>query len=197
MSDSLFVPLNCSNCGKDLSGGDNSIVFFCLSCKKAFIMEKLKEPLQLKVYKSKFDFDGQLIYFPFYRIEGSFSYFSEDAFKVKAFSNLAPLGALYYPAFMNLRNLYSEDLTLKYALKGDEFIEDDYPKECKIVDVLVSPKNLEKVAKLFYLSYLDKAADVTNVKVEFLLRSFIFALIPFEKKGDEYRELILGTTLKG
>jgi len=198
MRENLFVPLVCSKCGKEIIGGDNSSVFFCLNCKSGFIMENYPQSLPLKIYKNNFKCEGDLIYFPFYKIEGDFTIYSEDSHKMNSYSNLKKLGALFYPAFTNFRSLYSDDLTLKYALQSDSFIEDDYPKEAtNIIDVLVAPKNLEKVAKLFCLSYLDKAADVTNVEVEFSLKSVEFALIPFEKKGDEYRELILATALKG
>ncbi|NMB99811.1 MAG: hypothetical protein GYA35_05960 [Thermoanaerobaculaceae bacterium] len=197
MKEDLFIPLVCSRCGKELLGGDNSIIFFCLECKIGFIMENYPESLPLKIYKKNFNCEGELIYFPFYKIEGDFSFFSEDSHKTNSYSNLKKLGALFYPAFINLRSLYSEDLTLKYALQPYSFVEDNYPKEAVIIDVLVAPKNLEKIAKLFYLSYFDRAADVTNVEVDFTLKTVDFALIPFEKKGDEYRELILGTILKG
>lgn len=198
MTESLFVPLVCKNCGKELYGGDNSKIFFCFSCKKAFIMDNYPETIPFKVYKRNYELNGDLIYFPFYRIEGTFSITSLDNYsKMDTYSNLKPLKTLFYPAFINLRSLYSEDLTLKYALDSEKFKEEYSPIEAKIADAIVNPNNLEKVAKLYYLSYLDKAADVTNVEGEFSMTDYSIALIPFEKKENEYRELILGLTLKG
>lgn len=197
MRENLFVPLVCSKCRKELIGGDNSTVFFCLTCKSGFIMENYPESLPLKIYKNNFEWQGEFIYFPFYKIEGDCSIHCEDLHKLNAYSNLKSLGTLFYPAFLNLRSLYSDDLTLKFALQSNSFIEDKSPKKAKVVDVFVAPNNLEKIAKLFYLSYLDKVADVTNVEVEFSLKSVEFALLPFEKKGSDFRELIGGAELKG
>lgn len=197
MNESLFVPLNCNICGNELTGGDNSRVFVCFYCKVAYIMEKNLETIPLKIYKSNFICEGELIYFPFYRLLGDFTLFSPDSKKMASYSKLKPLGSIFYPAFLNLRSLYSEDLTLKYALSNENFIEDNFAKNGKIAEVFLLPQNLEKIATLFCLSYLDRAADVTDVDIKFKLSSLDFSLIPFEKREDNFRELILGTVLKG
>lgn len=196
MKESLFAPLECKNCGKELNGGNNSKIFFCFSCKIAYLMDNYPETVRVKVYKKKFKLNGELIYFPFYRIEGTLSVNSDDSKKMNAYSKLKPLNAIFYPAFINLRSLYSEDLTLKYSLESQQFEEEDSLVEAKIVDVIVNPENLEKVAILYYLSYLDRAADVTGVEANFSLKEYCIALIPFENRENEYRELIFGTTLK-
>lgn len=197
MNYSLFVPLKCNICGNEIAGGDNSRIFVCLYCKVAYIMEKYPETIPLKIYKSNFICEGELFYFPFYKLLGDFTFFSNDTKKMTSYSKLKPLGSIFYPAFTNLRSLYSEDLTLKYTLSSENFIEDNFVENAKIVDAFLLPQNLEKIATLFYLSYLDKAADVTNVEVNFRLSSLYFSLIPFEKKEKNFRELILGTVLKG
>jgi len=111
------------------------------------------------------------------------------------FSHLKTLGPLYYGAFYNLKGLYYDDLTVKYALNEDKIIESDEVKNYKLVDAFITPENLETIGRLIYLSYFDKSADITGVDVKYKLNSLFYALIPFEKNDNHLKELILGNSL--
>ena len=192
---SLFAPLKCNRCGNELKGGKNSEVYLCLNCRVAFIMTSYPSSLPLIIIKENFSATGTLFYAPFYKMVGEFSIKTDDKKKMDAYSRLKTLGPLYYGAFYNLKGLYSDDLTIKYALAEDKIGESDEIKNYKLIDAFITPVHLEKIGRLIYLSYLDKAADITGVDVQYKLNSIFYALIPFERNDNHLKELILGTSL--
>jgi hypothetical protein len=193
----LFISLICPSCGGELCGGRSARIHLCFGCRKAFIMDDFPQNLPLLIYRPKVVPEGELFYVPFFRIEGAFKFAAEDQNKTRTYTNMKPLGVLYYPAFPNLRSLYSEDLTIRYAL-GLRDVELEEKKDKVIaVDGTRNPVKLETIGKLVWLSYIDKVADVTGVESEFRLSEVSYCLIPFEKSAEGLRELMLGIVLKG
>jgi hypothetical protein len=193
----LFVFLTCADCGGELSGGESARIYVCFVCGKAFIMDKYPSSLPLIIYKPKIDPIAGLFYVPFFRIKGKFSFDTRYPDKARIYSNMNPLQTIHYPAFLNLRNLYSDDLTLRYALglKDAEFVKTG--EKVRLVDGTRTPVKLENICRLVWLSYLDKVADVTGVEGEFEISEVSYSLVPFEKVDNGLRELMLGITLKG
>lgn len=193
----LFISLVCPDCGGELKGGAPARVFTCFRCGKAFAMERFPESMRLFVLRPKIVPEGKTFYVPFYRIDGKFNCSSPDERKVRAWSNMTPLRVIYYPAFPNLRTLYSEDLTFRYALGLDDVEADDPKEDIPFVDGTRSPSNFETIAKLVWLGYFDRVADVTGAEAEFIVYGVDYCLVPFQRAEDGLRELMLGLTLKG
>lgn len=192
MKNSLFVPLSCQQCGNDLKGGRDSLLYFCLECKRAYIMEDYPSFISLFAAIENIKPAEKIFYVPFYNIDGEFSYETEERIKVAIYNRVEKLGTIYYGAYYNLKSLYAEDLALLYALNNDKIKKTQKIREYPIANAFFPPKHLDKISRLIYLSYLDKFADVTNVKGIFKLNSFCCVLIPFDKEGNHFRELIFG-----
>jgi hypothetical protein len=193
----LFISLICPLCGGELCGGDSARVYLCFPCKKAFVMDNFPESLPLLIYKPKVASDSEPFYVPFYKINGQFKFVTQDEKKTRAYINMNPLGILYYPAFPNLRSLYAEDLTIRYAHGLQDVELEEKKNKVRMVDGTRNPVKLETIGKLVWLAYIDKVADVTGVEAEFSLSEVSYCLIPFEKSADGLKELMLGIVLKG
>ncbi len=193
----LFISLVCPDCGGELRGGAPARVFLCLGCAKAFIMDRFPESMRLFILKPKIAPQARIFHVPFFKIDGKFSFSAPDQHKVRAWSNMNPLRVIYYPAFPNLRNLYSEDLTFRYALSLDGVETDDIREGLSFVDGTRSPENFATIAKLVWLAHLDRVADVTGAEAEFEVSGVDYCLVPFERTEDGLQELMLGLTLKG
>lgn len=196
-SGKLFISLVCPSCGGDLCGGEAARIHLCFECRKAFIMDRFPESLPLLVYKPKIAPEDRVFYVPFFKIDGAFRFVTREESKMRAFSNMKPLGVLYYPAFPNLRSLYAEDLTIRYALGLQDAETEEKKEKVRTVDGTRNPVHLETIGRLVWLSYIDRVVDVTGVESEFSLSEVNYCLIPFEKSADGLRELMLGLTLKG
>jgi len=193
----LFISLVCPSCGGDLCGGDAARIHLCFECRKAYVMDEFPRNLPLMVLKPRVAHGEELFYMPFFKINGDFSFTTQDAQKTRTYRNMNPLGAIYYPAFPNIRSLYSEDLTIRYSLGIGEIDLESESRKAPMVDGARNPVHLETIGKLVWLGYMDKVADVTDVKAQYAVSSVSYCLVPFEKTADGPRELMLGLTLRG
>ncbi len=193
----LFISLVCPECSAELKGGAPARVFLCMACAKAFVMDRFPESMRLIVLKPKIAPQAKIFHVPFFKIDGRFRFSAPDEHKVRAWSNMNPLRVIYYPAFPNLRNLYSEDLTFRYAMGLDGVETDDERKDISFVDGTRAPGNFDTIARLVWLAHLDRVADVTGAEAEFTVSGVDYCLVPFERAEDGLKELMLGLTLKG
>lgn len=195
--DKLFISLACPSCGGELNGGENARIHVCFACGKAYVMDEFPRNLPLLVFKPRIAPGSKVFYVPFFRIEGSFSFDVGDVHKARAWSNMKPLRMIHYPAFPNLRSLYSEDLTIRYALDLGDVEPEEKKEKVSMVDGTRNPVHLETIGRLVWLSYFDRVADVTGADAEFTVSRVSYSLVPFERTDDGLRELMLGNVLRG
>lgn len=192
----LFSPLICRYCGNDLVGDNLSIGFFCFNCRKVFIFKKELKELECVIFKSVVEDKKTEFYLPFYLLKGEFEIFTKEEFKKYAFKKARNFEYVFIPAFFFLKSIYSENLTFKLSLNYEKINEDENIRNDVVLPIFLKPVGLERIAIFYYLLYLDKFADITGVKVNFVIRNLKMSLIPAARE-DGVKELIFGTKLIG
>lgn len=195
MSRPLLLPLACPVCGHDAQGSGASKVFLCLACRRARHMGCPDRAYPFWFAKSRRTGSPQF-YAPFWRVEGSASLVVPDPAKGKIYRNMRPLGPLFFPAFWTLRAMHHENLTQRYALMEDP-PERDADAEGTVLPGVVDPDNLPAIARLTWLAYLDRVADVTGVEVSFTPASVAYVAVPFLRVGEGWEDGLLGLTFPG
>lgn len=192
----LFSPLICKYCGSDLVGDNLSIGFFCFNCRKVFVFKKDSKELELLIFKSVVGNKKTEFYLPFYLLKGEFEIFTKEELKKQSFKKAKNFEYVFIPAFFFLKSIYSENLTFKLSLNYEKLKEDDDIRNDVVLPIFLKPVGLEKIAIFYYLLYLDRFADITGVRVNFVLRNLKMSLIPAVRE-DGVKELIFGTKLIG
>lgn len=187
----VLLPLLCTGCGQELDGRPQSLVFVCRSCKLAVHMAEPGKTYRLVYVRPRLDLKGERIYAPFWRMEGKVRWMTDDARKERAYAALKPLGPLFFPAFWSPKVAYHDDLTLRYAL--DERGLETEDRSDALLDGVRPASSLPELARYTWLSYLDRAADVTGVSVEFSPGALGYAAVPFFAQGDKLVEGVQAT----
>jgi hypothetical protein len=194
---SLLVPLVCPRCNGDIEAPSPSRIGLCLNCKTArFMREPSREYRLVFIEAKKQEGTSNLIYAPFWRVEGSGAVRTDDEKKLRVYQNARPLGPLYIPAFWTPKAANYENITMRYALAPDAIAEDAGATGNVLAGVL-NPMNLREIAVLCYLAYLDRLADVTGVEASFTVDEVAYAAVPFLKAGAGWKDGILGLQFPG
>jgi len=180
------IKLKCDNCSRNLSGKNNSAVFFCLFCGKGCDVSgesKICYDLKFAIPEKKQDL--QMEYFPFWHMECEFTIENTSDM-----SRLEGRDGFLIPAFFIKNINYFGDIGLFY-----------WQKEVKLhfgekLDIPLFPadRGLNDALKYPYI-YLMKeyskkvGAEFLNVDVQRKVTKLI--LIPFYKKDHSYFDSFL------
>lgn len=192
---SLLVPLACPRCGKDLDGGDGARIFLCRPCGLAIYGADPAQVYPLRYVTAASGPGAPDLFAPFWRVGGVFSWQTEDRRKERIYHNLHPLGPLLFPAFWNPRAAYYDDLTLLYARRPDLIVL--RPGLEPLLDGMRHPKALEELARLAWLAYFDRSADVTGVVARFEVKDLAYVGVPFFKRDGRFEDGVLGCKVPG
>jgi hypothetical protein len=186
----LLTPLSCPRCGKDLDGGDRARIFLCRPCGLASHGGDPADVYPLRYAAAAAGAGTPDLFAPFWRVEGEFSWQTEDRRKQRTYQNLHPLGPLLFPAFWSPRAAYHDDLTLLYARRPELIVlrAGNEP----LLDGIRSPKALGELARLAWLAYFDRTADVTGVGGRFEVKDLAYVGVPFFKRDDRFEDGVLG-----
>ncbi len=191
----LLLPLLCKRCGHELEGGAQALVFLCRSCGLAVSMGQPDRQVPLVYVRARVEAGGTRVYAPFWRLSGKASWSGARSQQDRVYSSLRPLGDLFFPAFWSPRAAYHEDITLRYAL--DEAGLETEERTDPILDGVRPAASLGELARVTWLSYLDRFADVTGVSLEFTPAGLQYAAVPFFIQGDRIVEGVQGTSFPG
>ena len=137
-------------------------------------------------------FPGRKVYVPFWLLEGEASWVCEDSRKARAYASARRLGALAIPAFWSPLAVYHDNLTLRYAMDPESLTFED--RDDPVLDGVRSPEILPELARLTWLAYLDRIADVTGLELQFRASSLKYAAVPFFEDGEKMLDGILGVS---
>lgn len=188
---SPLLPLSCPRCGSDPLGGGASRVFLCPSCRLAVVPEEGSRTYPAFALRPRIP-GVRRTYLPFWRVTGRLILREDDPSKLAAWRRLKPLGAFFFPAFLLLRMGYYDDLTLRYGLLEASDFEKDEGWPVPAADGVRLPRGLEEQARLAWLAYLDRAADVTGLEARFEAEKVDYALVPFFLEEEGWRDGLLG-----
>ena len=193
MDRTLMIPLICMGCGEPLDGSGESLVFVCRACRTARHMSAPDRVYPLAYVKSRIVIAGERLYAPFWRLAGHAQWSVLEPAKQRAYAHAKPLGDLYFPAFWSPRVAYYDNLTQSLALSKEpiEFEE----RDDAIVDGYRDPAALPEMARLTWLAYFDRIADVTGVKLVFTPEEITYAALPFFRTGEGFVDGVMGVQL--
>jgi len=186
----LLLPLVCPGCGRDAQGSGASKVYVCPSCRTARFMDRPERTYPV-VYLAGKEAEARRLYAPFWRVTGTASWRIGDPGKARAYGNARPLGALHFPAFWTARSSHDENLTLRYALLDVPPSEDE-AAAAPLLPGILDPEHLTEMARLTWLMYLDRVADVTGADLQFLSRDVAYVAVPFSARGQIWEDGVLG-----
>jgi len=186
----LLAPLVCSRCGKDLDGGGGARIFLCRPCGLASYGADPAQVYPLRYVTATSGSGAPDLFAPFWRVAGEFSWRTEDRRKQRVYQGLQPLGPLLFPAFWNPRAAYYDDLTLLYARRPERIAL--RPGNEPLLDGMRHPKALDELARLAWLAYFDRSADVTGVEARFELKDLVYVGVPFFKRDGRFEDGVLG-----
>ncbi len=193
MTGPILIPLRCPGCGQTLEGGAQAIVFVCRTCGKAVCMDAPESAFPFRVASVRAEVRGPGVLAPFWRTRGRAAWHTEDGAKERIYSGMKPLGPLYFPAFWSPRAAYYDNMTMRYAL--DPPLDADGTAEGTLLDGVRGPSALPELARLTWLAYLDRAADVTGTELTYELQGLEYVAVPFFQQDDFVVEGHLGLRL--
>jgi hypothetical protein len=185
-----LLRLNCPECGRPREGGPEALVYLCRNCRRATVMGPDPKDYPLLYAEAKAEFPGRRVYVPFWLLDGEASWESLDPRKARVFANARRLGALAFPAFWSPRAAYHDNLTLRYALEPEPFRFE--PCDAPVLDGVRAPEVLPELARLTWLGYLDRLADVTGLELRFRPSGLRYVAVPFFEADDKLLDGILG-----
>jgi len=189
----LLVPLSCPRCGGGLEGGPGARVFLCPSCAIATFEADPAQVYPLRYVAAAAGLGQADLFAPFWRVAGDFAWRTGDRQKERTYGNLAPLGPLLFPAFWSPKAAYYDDLTLRYARRPELLTLG--PGKDPILDGMRAPRALGELARLAWLAYLDRSADITGTEGTFEVKELVYVAVPFFSRGDHYEDGILGCSV--
>ncbi len=193
----LLSSLTCSNCGTDLDGGGSALVYVCRNCLRAKYMKRPEPVYAFRYVEPVLDLKGPVAYAPFWRCTGKLKLKADEPKKLRSYRTMKPLGALFFPAFWNIRLSYFDNLTLRYALLEAGTIRFGDSLDAPLLDGIRDPAVVSEMARLTWLAYLDRRSDVTGVDAGFDLQSLAYCAVPFYREGDSYVDGVCGVRLPG
>jgi hypothetical protein len=170
-----------------------AIVFVCRTCRTAVCMEGPPRPYPLVYAGSAAKVPGPPVLAPFWRIRGRAAWKTDAPAKLRTYTNLRPLGPLMFPAFWSPKAAYYDNLTIRYALAST--IEEGAAVEGTLLDGTRGTSALQELARLTWLGYMDRVADVTGVELDFHAEGVDYVCVPFGRDGDGLVEGVLGAKL--
>lgn len=189
----LLIPLSCPRCGGGLDGGACARVFLCRSCAIATFDADPAQVYPLRYVAAPAGLGQADLFAPFWRVAGDFAWQTADRQKQRVYENLQPLGPLLFPAFWSPKAAYYDDLTLRYARRPELLTLG--PGQEPILDGMRSPKALGELARLAWLAYLDRVADITGTEGRFEVKELIYVGVPFFSRGDHFEDGVLGCSV--
>lgn len=187
----FLLTLACPVCGGDPLGGGASRVFLCPACRLAVVPEEGNRTFPALAFRPRIP-GKRRVYLPFWRVTGRLVLEGAPPEKLAAWRRLKPFGAFFFPAFLTLRMGYYDDLTLRYGLLEEGFLEEDDGWRGPVADGVRLPRGLEEQARLASLAYLDRAADVTGLSARFEAERKAYALVPFFLEEEGWVDGLLG-----
>lgn len=186
MSETGLVKLHCKFCGSRLEGENNSKVFFCRKCKKAFdILDKEADSEDFFFAAPFLKREFPTVYFPFQRIE--------TVYKIKAEENGEP-GKFHHvfllPLFFIKNISYFGDIGYYYFLKRTTPLID----EDRGVQIFPADRNFNDVKqypRIYVMQNETERKDADSVHVEASVSRSGVVMIPFFKNGTDYYDSYL------
>lgn len=186
----VLLRVSCPACGKPREGGPEALVYICRTCRKATVMGSAPADYPLVYAAPRSEIQGRRFYVPFWLVEGDAVWRCDDPVKDRAYARARRLGALAIPAFWSPLASYHDNLTLRYAMEAEPLRFEE--RKDPVLDGVRSPEILPELARLTWLGYLDRFADVTGVEVEFRTGAVHYAALPFFDTGEKALDGILG-----
>ena len=180
------IRLKCDRCSRNLSGSNNSKVFFCLQCERALDISK-GEP---RFYKLKFAVplrkrDLPMEYFPFWLLKSEYSIENtEDG------SELTGMHDFIIPSFFIKNINYFGDIGLYYKLKD---IKPEYG-ERKDIPVFPADRGLEDANKYPYIYLMkERSQKIRSQSLNIHVREIgvELILVPFYRTDHSYFDSFL------
>ncbi len=182
---SHLISLKCPGCGANLSGENNSKIFFCYSCSNAYNIGESKLSRYPLVYiKPGIEKPMDMEYFPFWRLESSY--------KTLADSRVVGGGKtiFYIPGFFIKNINYFGDIGFYYLKKGIT----PEPGTRKQAKVFTAERNLANAA-VYPGIYMKKMETRKNgsapLELEVKHHTASVFLIPFYKEGHFFYDSYL------
>ncbi len=180
------IKLKCDKCSRNLSGRNNSIVFFCLSCSRGCdISGKTRTCYDLKFAIPEKEQDFPMEYFPFWHIKCDF--IVENTSDV---SRLEGEDDFYIPAFFIKNINYFGDIGLYYLQKeikpqyGEKLDIPVFPADRGLGDALNYPY-------IYLMKEYSKKIEVEFLNIEVKSRETGLVMVPFYKKDHSYYDSFL------
>ena len=180
------IKLKCDQCSRNLSGSNNSKVFFCLQCDRVFdVSGKIPEFYKLRYANVKQVRDYPMEYFPFWLLKCEYSFESteSDGTSSEKYDFIVP-------AFFIKNINYFGDIGFYYRLKG---IVPEYGDSMNI-KVFPADRGLEDASKYPYIYLMkenSKNINSNSLKIVVNEVGVELILIPFYKKDSSYYDSFL------
>lgn len=149
------------------------------------------EPTYPFVYLATRGVGERPLYAPFWRVKGEVFWKTDQVEKARGYGRAKPLGALFFPAFWTPRTGHDENLTLRYGLL-DAAPREAPEAEGPLLPGILDPGHLPEMARLTWMAYLDRLADVTGVEVTFRPDVVTYVAVPFLARGAFWEDGVLG-----
>lgn len=185
-----LISLKCPDCKNNLTGENNSQVFFCLKCNSCFDIEgkidkKKSNKYSVGYIKPKIKKNLPLIYFPFWKISSEYK-ISNTVLD----SETSGSENFYIPAFFIKNISYFGDIGFYYLKKKINLISD----EPKNFPVFPADRSLKYAIKypLIYLTKIEsekKSGNYSEININ--NKDFFMELVPFYWTDRKYCDSIL------
>jgi len=180
---SVLVPVLCPACGRELSVDRGDRIALCLTCRKATFLSRDLPTYDLSYVVPPSGSRKADRYVPFWRVEGEATILADEK-KARLYAGIKRLGDLYYPAFWLPRIQHFQDFTMRYALL-DGPLETE-PREDPVPGGIRSPEMLRAMARLTWLTHLDRVEDVSGVDVRYEVKRITLAAVPFFRESNAW-----------
>lgn len=185
---SRLISLKCPDCQVNLSGENNSKVFFCQPCGSCFnVGEDKLHKFPVRYIKPQSVKKLKQVYFPFWQFETRYTFHGEGATATSDYMNTR---VFYIPAFFIKNINYFGDIGF-YYMKKNVVLE---PESRRNLEIFPADRDVTRAAQYPYM-YMCKENtkriqnDFSNLTMKH--QKAAMALVPFYKTENYYYDSIL------
>jgi hypothetical protein len=174
-----FIPMACPNCGWELGGHSDAVVFSCDTCNRAWMLdEQGLHPVECRIAGPQAGPGERLKYLPFWIFEGDES---------------APSGRLYVPSF-RCRRLKTLHDTARQMFRRQPALELSEPLRVDLESCYYDSRDARLLAE-FMLAGVPKAirSRMPEVSTD---REPRLVWFPFRQQGTDWSNTITGSVLQ-
>lgn len=188
-----IIPLKCPECGAELVGLDQDVIFFCQNCLRAYEFDdkRFKQVTVLQLPKPEGVGTTSLLWLPIWVFKASAKASTPPGCANQVNRILSAHQWIWVMSFRGFRSSYFGDPGLLYTSRAIEPNLSPPQQGCLPVGCSIRESEAKEYIAPFLLSLIDRSVDVAGIEVFPEISESRLVSVPFIDEDDKIKDIIL------